>query len=80
MGRRRRLLAADEVQTAGWGGLKIVSEVTGLAHATSNRGEDDAEPPDDGVLRRAGGGRRPVATTDPKVTPELRRLVEPATA
>jgi Rhodopirellula transposase DDE domain len=79
--RGRRLFAAAEVQAAGWGGLKIVSEVTGLARSTINRGEDDldAEPPANGLLRRAGGGRRSVATTDPRVIPELRRLVEPAT-
>jgi Rhodopirellula transposase DDE domain len=79
--RGRRLFAAAEVQAAGWGGLKIVSEVTGLARSTINRGEDDldAAPPADGLLRRAGGGRRSVATTDPGVIPELKRLVAPAT-
>ncbi|MEQ1572359.1 MAG: hypothetical protein ABMA64_42445, partial [Myxococcota bacterium] len=39
----------------------------------------DAAPPADGLLRRAGGGRRSVATTDPGVIPELERLVAPAT-
>ena len=79
--RGRRLFAAAEVQAAGWGGLKIVSEVTGLARSTINRGEEDldAEPPANGLLRRAGGGRRSVATTDPEVISELARLVAPAT-
>ena len=79
--RGRRLFAAAEVQAAGWGGLKIVSEVTGLARSTINRGEDDldAEPPGNGLLRRAGGGRRSVAMTDPGVIAELERLVAPAT-
>jgi hypothetical protein len=79
--RGRRLFAAAEVQAAGWGGLKIVAEVTGLARSTINRGEDDldAEPPANGLLRRAGGGRRSVATTDPKVISELERLVAPVT-
>ena len=79
--RGRRLFAAAEVQAAGWGGLKIVSEVTGLARSTINRGEDDldVEPPANGLLRRAGGGRRSVATTDPEVIFELERLVAPAT-
>jgi Rhodopirellula transposase DDE domain len=79
--RGRRLFAAAEVQAAGWGGLKIVSEVTGLARSTINRGEDDldAEPPANGLLRRVGGGRRSVAATDPKVICELERLVAPVT-
>ncbi len=44
--RGRRLYAAAEARTAGWGGLVIVSRITGLARSTINRGEDDldAEP------------------------------------
>ena len=79
--RGRRLFAAAEVQAAGYGGLKIVSEITGLARSTINRGEDDldAEPLAKGQVRRAGGGRRPVAEIDPGLVPDLERLVEPAT-
>ena len=79
--RGRRLFAAAEVRTAGWGGLAIVSRITGLARTTINRGEDDldAEPLAKGRVRRAGGGRRAVAEVDPGLIPELARLVEPAT-
>jgi hypothetical protein len=79
--RGRRLFAAGEVRTAGWGGLAIVSRITGLARSTINRGEDDldAEPLAKGHVRRAGGGRRTVAENDPELVPELKRLVEPAT-
>ena len=78
--RGRRLFAAAEVRTAGWGGLSIVSRITGLARSTINRGEDDldAEPLAKGKIRRSGGGRRAVAETDPELVPELKRLVEPA--
>ena len=79
--RGRRLFAAGEVRTAGWGGLAVVSKITGLARSTINRGEDDldAEPLAKGQVRRAGGGRRAVAETDPGLVPALERLVEPAT-
>jgi Rhodopirellula transposase DDE domain len=79
--RGRRLFAAVEVRTAGWGGLAIVSRLTGLARSTINRGEDDldAEPLAKGQVRRAGGGRRAVAEVDPGLIPALERLVEPAT-
>jgi hypothetical protein len=79
--RGRRLFAAAEVRTAGWGGLAIVSRITGLARSTINRGEDDldAEPLAKGRVRRAGGGRRAVGEADPGLIAELRRLVEPAT-
>ena len=79
--RGRRLFAAGEVRTAGWGGLAVVSKITGLARSTINRGEDDldAEPLPKGRVRRAGGGRRAVCETDPGLVPALERLVAPAT-
>jgi hypothetical protein len=79
--RGRRMLAAAEVRTAGWGGLAVVSRITGLARSTINRGEDDLEaaPLPRGQVRRAGGGRKAVSEQDPLLIPELKRLIEPAT-
>jgi hypothetical protein len=79
--RGRRLFAAGEVRTAGWGGLAVVARITGLARSTINRGEDDldAEPLPKGRVRRAGGGRRAVSQNDPGLVPALARLVESAT-
>jgi hypothetical protein len=79
--RGRRLFAAAEVQAAGYGGLAIVSRITGLARSTINRGEDDldGEPLAKGRSRRKGGGRKSVSENDPGLLPALQRLVEPAT-
>jgi hypothetical protein len=79
--RGRRLFAAGEVRTAGWGGLAVVSRITGLARSTINRGEDDldGEGLPKGKVRRAGAGRKAIAATDPELVPALQRLVEPAT-
>jgi Rhodopirellula transposase DDE domain len=79
--RGRRLFAACEVRSAGWGGLATVSRITRLARSTINRGEDDldAEPLAKGRVRRAGGGRRAVSENDPGLVPALKRLVDPAT-
>jgi DDE family transposase len=79
--RGRRLFAAAEVRSAGWGGLAVVSQITGLARSTINRGEDDldAEPLVKGRVRRPGGGRRAVAEKDPGLVAALQRLIEPAT-
>jgi hypothetical protein len=79
--RGRRLFAAGEVRTTGWGGLAIVSRITGVARSTINRGEDDldAAPLPKGQVRRTGGGRKAVAENDAGLVPELKRLVEPAT-
>jgi hypothetical protein len=79
--RGRRMLAAAETSTAGWGGLAAVSRITGLARSTINRGQDDldAECLEGGKVRRTGGGRKAVSVLDPGLIPELKRLVEPAT-
>jgi len=79
--RTRRLFAAAEVRAAGWGGLALVSKITGLARSTINRGEDDldGEPLPAGRIRRRGGGRQAISDKDPQMREELRRLVEPAT-
>ena len=79
--RGRRLFAAAEVRTAGWGGLATVSKITGLARSTINRGEDDldADALPKGHVRRSGGGRRALCDNDPGLVPALQRLVEPAT-
>ena len=56
--RGRRLFAAGEVRTAGWGGLAVVSKITGLARSTINRGADDldAEPLPKGRVAAPGAG------------------------
>jgi Rhodopirellula transposase DDE domain len=79
--RGRRLLAACEVRTAGWGGLAAVSRITGLARSTINRGEDDLDAAalPKGQIRRRGGGRHAVCENDPGLVAALKRLVEPAT-
>ena len=79
--RGRRLFAAAEVRAAGYGGLAIVSEVTGLARSTINRGEDDldAGPLPKGRVRRNGGGRLALRDKDTALVDALRGLVEPVT-
>ena len=79
--RGRRLFAASEVRTAGWGGLAAVSDVTGLARSTIERGlkDLDAPPLASGRVRRDGGGPRQLTERDPTLLQDLERIVEPAT-
>jgi hypothetical protein len=79
--RGRRLFAAGEVRSAGWGALAIVSRITGLARSTINRGEDDldGEALPQGQIRRRGAGRKAVVEKDTGLLPALKQLVEPAT-
>jgi hypothetical protein len=80
--RARRLLAATEARAAGDGGIAAVSQATGVAPSTIGRGLQDlaAEIPlAPGRVRRLGGGRKPLADTDPTLRVDLLRLVEPDT-
>ena len=79
--RGRRLFAAAEASTAGWGGLVAVSRITGLARSTINRGQDDLEADGlaKGKVRRAGGGRKAVSALDAELIPQLQRLIDPVT-
>jgi hypothetical protein len=79
--RGRRLFAASEVRAAGWGGLAAVSEITGLARSTIERGAKDLDAPPlaAGQVRREGGGPRPLTERDATLLEDLRRIVEPVT-
>ena len=79
--RGRRLFAASEVRAAGWDGLAAVSDVTGLARSTIERGLKDLDAPSlaPGQVRRDGGGPRQLTERDPTLLQDLKRIVEPAT-
>jgi hypothetical protein len=79
--RERRLFAAAEARTAGYGGVSAVARATGIARSTINRGLKDlsAVDPAPGKVRRVGGGRPPLTQIDPTLLDDLQRLLEPAT-
>jgi len=79
--RGRRVFAAGEVRTAGWGGLAAVSAITGLRGRSIGRGlrDLDAAPLPKGRERRKGGGRRHLASRDATLIEDLRGVIEPAT-
>jgi DNA-binding phage protein len=79
--RERRLFAAAEAGTAGYGGVSAVARATGIARSTINRGLKDLTAFDlaQQKVRRAGGGRPSLTQTDPTLLEDLQRLLEPAT-
>src|SRR5208283_1232128 len=79
--RERRLFAAAEAGTAGYGGVSAVARATGIARSTINRGLKDLIAFDlaQQKVRRAGGGRPSLTQTDPTLLEDLQRLLEPAT-
>ena len=79
--RSRRLFAAVEAQTAGYGGIAASSRATGIARSTIGRGLKDLIDPASlsGEVRRPGSGRPALTKTDATLLEDLRELLEPAT-
>jgi hypothetical protein len=76
--RARRLVLGMTARAAGEGGTGAVAALTGaswqtVADGAAEAGSGDSAPP--GRLRRPGGGRRPLAGTDPGLAPALLGLV-----
>ncbi|MHB8361896.1 MAG: ISAzo13 family transposase, partial [Thermoplasmataceae archaeon] len=78
----RRLWAANESISIGYGGIAIVSKATGLSRPTILKGmneiHDNNYPHD--RTRRKGGGRRDLAVSIPDLATKLKMLVEPSIA
>ena len=78
--RGRRVFAASEARSAGYGGIAAVSRATGIAASTIGRGLDElacAARLDTWRVRRPGGGRKPLVLTDASLMDELMSLVSP---
>jgi hypothetical protein len=79
--RTRRLWAAAEARSAGYGGLAAVVRVTGISESTVLRGLadlDSVERPAPGKVRRHPG-RTPILEREPGLWEALERLVDPVT-
>ena len=80
--RMRRLVAASESLTAGFGGTSVVSRQTGVSPRAIIQGIKELEEKPDaqsGRVRRTGGGRKKTVDTDATLKSDLERLVEPVT-
>jgi len=80
--RGKRFFAAAEARAFGYGGVSVVSRITGIARSTILRGVQEIETKvklSPGRIRQAGGGRKAKVLEDKTLLPELERLVEPAT-
>ena len=79
----RRRFAAAEARSAGWGGVSALSRITGMARSTIGRGLAElrgaATDVAAGRVRRPGGGRKKLTSSDATLLGDLRELVEPAT-
>jgi hypothetical protein len=79
--RARRLWAATESRTIGYGGDAVVASATGLARATIRAGREELKKGEviSGRQRRPGGGRKALALVQGGWVEALERLVAPTT-
>src|SRR3989338_3833140 len=85
--RQRRLFVATEARVFGRGGISAVSRATGVSRVTITVGLGELEvaevaepePLPQGRVRRAGGGRKKLAQTDPTLLSDLEMLIDPVT-
>jgi len=78
--RARRVFAATEANTAGYGGIAAVSRATGMAASTIGRGLTElaaADPLAAERVRRPGGGDKKLVAKDPTLLADLMAMVEP---
>lgn len=76
----RRLWAASEAISYGYGGASLVSQATKISRTTIHQGiKEIRDSPDSpkGRLRKTGGGRKAIKTKQPDLLKTLDRLVEP---
>ena len=81
-----RLFAADKALDLGRGGISRLSVLTGLSRTTITKAVEELESsgklvvPDEGRVRRVGGGRRKVERVDPDIRDLLGKILEETTA
>ncbi|MDR2438231.1 MAG: ISAzo13 family transposase, partial [Planctomycetaceae bacterium] len=75
---RRRYLSA-EAKSIGYGGISLISRISGMSRQTLTEGVKELDYTDsimpEGRSRRPGGGRKPVWETQPGILEALERIV-----
>ena len=80
--RGRRMWAAAEARSHGWGGIAAVVRATGISEMTVRRGIAEVESGERapaGRVRRSGAGRKPILEVDPELPAALESLIDPVT-
>ncbi len=79
--RTRRIMAASEAVSLGYGGVSIVSRACGLSRKAIHKGIHELEEgePLVGRVRRAGAGRKSITQSDPQLVQTLEGLIDEQT-
>jgi hypothetical protein len=81
--RLRRTWAASEAKILGHGGMKVLTQITGLTDATISKGMKEINNPSEvdlSRIRKPGGGRNTVEEVYPGVTDALKQILEETTS
>lgn len=79
--RHRRLLVGAEALALGYGGIKILSDITGISCVTIRRGIEELKKRDNKFkgVRIKGGGRKKISDQEPKIKKIIEDMIEPHT-
>jgi hypothetical protein len=81
--RTRRIMAATEAMSLGYGGVTLVSQACGLSRKAIRKGivelESRAKPMAAGRVRRPGAGRKSITQSDPQLVQTLEALIDEQT-
>jgi len=80
--RSRRIWAATEARSYGWGGITMVSQAVGIDPKTIRKGLSELEDPDrlaEDRVRKSGGGRKKLTEKYSNLVRDLDSLVDPVT-
>ena len=80
--RTRRIMAANEAIALGYGGVSVVHRACGLSRKAIGKGIREIEEGDCPVedhIRRAGGGRKSITVSDPRLLDALDQMIDSET-
>jgi transposase len=80
--KHRRLLVGAEALSIGYGGIAILSDITGMNCQTIRRGISELENGKNKFsenVRNAGGGRKKISDKNPEIKKILEEIIEPDT-
>jgi len=77
--RNRRIMAANEAMSLGYGGVSLVRRASGLSRKAITKGIHEIKEgiaPSEGRIRRRGAGRKALRVSDPRLLEALEEMIE----
>src|ERR1700680_2829648 len=77
--RTRRIMAANEAVSLGFGGVSVVHRACGLSRKAMAKGIREIQQrvgPGEGRIRRPGAGRKAITVCDPRLVEALEKMID----